>query len=483
MQIFVSVLTLTIIINTLVSVFVVMRTPRDIAATWAWLLVLILLPVLGLILYMFFGRGMSKSKLNRIQHTYSKGIGSALNQQRAIITKQKHKFPPDIEQLVNLFFNLNSSPVLTSSRPKIMTNSQDFFSELFKQIETAQKSIYVEFYTIYADQVGHKFRDALIKKAKQGVKVYVIYDGWGSMGVGRRFWAPLRAAGGHVELFFSSRYVIADFRLNYRNHRKIVVVDEKYGLIGGFNVGDQYLGKKKKFGNWRDTHILVEGEAVRALMVRFIMDYNATVDQKNWLKYPQIISNNEIAHPVSRSNTYMQLVTSGPDERIDQIEMGLIKLISTAKKRIWLQTPYLVPSDSFSDAIVSATKSGIDVRIMIPSFPDHPFIYRATQFYAHYLHRIGVKIYIYNNGFLHTKTSVIDEMVSTVGSANLDVRSFKLNFEATEFIYGKKFNEELAKTFLDDIENCTRLNDEMIKQQSWWLHFKQDFSRLLSPIL
>ncbi|BDR56478.1 cardiolipin synthase [Xylocopilactobacillus apis] len=483
MRIFIYVLIAIVLINTILSIFVVMRTPRDIAATWAWLLVLILLPVVGLTLYMFFGRGMSKTKISRIQDSYSQGISNALDRQKALITKKSHKFPADIEQLVNLFFSLNASPVLTSEKPQIFTKSKDFFDELFELIDGAEESIYVEFYTIYADKVGHKFRDALIKKVQQGVKVYVIYDGWGSMGVFRHFWLPLRKAGGNVELFFSSRYVITDFRLNYRNHRKIVVVDEKVGLIGGFNIGDQYLGLKKKFGNWRDTHILVEGEAVRALTVRFIMDYNATVDRKKWLEYPQIISTHEIANPISRSNTYMQLVTSGPDERIDQIEMGLIKLVSTAKKRIWLQTPYLVPSDSFSDALVSAAKSGIDVRIMIPSFPDHPFIYRATQYYAKYFYDIGVKIYIYNNGFLHAKTSIFDDMVSTIGSANIDIRSFKLNFEATEFIYGEKFNDELAKTFLDDIKECTELNDEVINNQSGWEHFKQDFSRLLSPIL
>lgn len=483
MNIFIYILIAIILINTTLSIFVVLRTPRDIAATWAWLLVLILLPVIGLILYMFFGRGMSKSKINRIQNTFSQGMKSALNTQRLAINKQRHKFPSDIEQVVNLFFNLNSAPVLTAEIPQIFTESQNFFNKLFQLINDAQKTIYIEFYTIFNDKIGKQFRDLLIKKAKEGVKVYIIYDSWGSMGVLPHFWQPLRNVGGHVELFFSSRYIIADFRLNYRDHRKIVVIDGKYGLIGGYNIGDQYLGRKKKFGNWRDTHILVEGEAVRALTVRFIMDYNATVDQKVWLDYPQMISVNELANPISKSNTYLQLVSSGPDERIDQIEMGLIKVISTAKKRVWLQTPYLVPSDSFSDALISAAQSGVDVRIMIPSFPDHPFIYRATEFYARYFFQSGIKIYIYNNGFLHTKTSVIDQMISTVGSANLDIRSFKLNFEATEFIYSHEFNNKLADTFLADINYSTLLNDKILKNQSWWIRFKQDFSRLLSPIL
>lgn len=483
MHIFVYILIAIILINTTLSIFVVLRTPRDIAATWAWLLVLILLPVIGLILYMFFGRGMSKSKINRIQSAFSQGMKSALNTQRLAINKQRHKFPSDIEQVVNLFFNLNSAPVLTANLPQIFTKSEDFFKTLFKLINQAQETVYIEFYTIFNDQIGKQFRQLLIKKAQEGVRVYVIYDSWGSMGVLPCFWQPLRKAGGHVELFFSSRYILADFRLNYRDHRKIVIIDGKYGLIGGYNIGDQYLGRKKKFGNWRDTHILVEGEAVRALTVRFIMDYNATVDQKEWLDYPQMISVNELANPISRSHTYLQLVSSGPDESIDQIEMGLIKIISTAKKRVWLQTPYLVPSDSFADALISAAQSGIDVRIMIPSFPDHPFIYRATEFYARYFFQSGIKIYIYHNGFLHTKTSVVDQMISTVGSANLDIRSFKLNFEATEFIYGQEFNKKLAQTFLEDIKSATLLTDDILKSQSWWLRFKQDFSRLLSPIL
>jgi cardiolipin synthase len=259
------------------------------------------------------------------------------------------------------------------------------------------------------------------------------------------------------------------------------VVDGTIGYTGGFNIGDQYLGRKKKFGNWRDTHIRIIGSGVFGLQARFILDWNATSPRDQ-------IDEEEVEakyFPVTttKGNVNMQIVSSGPDSDLQQIKMGYIKLITMATDYCWIQSPYLIPDDSVLDALRIAAMSGVDVRIMVPSMPDHPFVYRATQYYARQLADDGVKIYFYNDGFIHSKTMVIDDEIASVGSANLDYRSFKLNFEINSFIYDQKFSTDMRNIFLNDIDNSTLQTPELFDQQSLWLKFKQTFSRLLSPIL
>ncbi|MEG2602267.1 MAG: cardiolipin synthase, partial [Carnobacterium sp.] len=288
----------------------------------------------------------------------------------------------------------------------------------------------------------------------------------------------LESLGGKAEPFFGSHWAIINLRLNYRNHRKIVVIDGKIGYVGGFNVGDEYLGKDKKFGYWRDTHLRIEGNAVLALQSRFAMDWNAAVD-KHKIEYKEEYF--PIIHNKGKSN--MQIVSSGPDSEQQQIKKGYIKMISMAKKSIYIQSPYFIPDDSVLDAISIAAMSGIDVRIMIPNKPDHPFVYRATTYYAGEMVAAGAKVYIYDNGFLHAKTMVIDGEIASVGTANLDFRSFKLNFEVNAFVYDPVVAMELKAIYEKDMEECYLLTKEILANQSRWMKFKQEFSRLLSPIL
>lgn len=477
--------TVIIFINAVLAVITVLRQPRDIAATWAWLLVLILLPVGGFILYLFTGRGLSRKKIFQSQSQINDGIMALVDIQRQENRKNellpKKMLSSEATEMVNLFLNINNAPVLKDNHVTLYTDGQAKFDALFAAIRNAQKSIHIEYYTIYNDQIGNALQQLLIEKAQAGVAVNVLYDAWGSQGATQRWWQALEQAGGHARTFFSSKHSITDFRLNFRDHRKVVVIDSQIGFIGGFNVGDQYLGRSTKFGNWRDTHMRVTGNAVLALQVRFLMDWNASVEKALRLTYsPDLFP---LENPHTRGSAAMQIVSSGPDKLDEQIKLGYLKMISTAKKRLWIQTPYLVPDDSIIDALTTAAMSGVDVRIMVPNMPDHPFIYRATQYYSQLLHAAGVKIYSYQNGFLHAKTVVMDGHISTIGSANMDIRSFKLNFEANAFIYDPKVAAQLEKIYEADMQHAERLTDEIIAQQSRWLRFKQKFSRLLSPIL
>ncbi|MFT8908588.1 MAG: cardiolipin synthase [Lentilactobacillus diolivorans] len=480
-----SIFNIIVVVNAIFAIITVFREKRDIAAIWAWLLVLVFLPVAGFIAYAFLGRKLPKNRLFKLHKHVQMQLDERLKEQRAQLG-HSDKTPADevvrrSRNAVDMFMTTDSAFLSRQNKVRIFTNGNDLFHRVIEDIEAAQKSIHIEFYTFYNDRIGNEILDLLVKKARQGVEVRVIYDSWGSMGTTRKFFQPLLDAGGRAFPFLNTRSVLLDFRINFRDHRKIIVIDGKIGYTGGFNIGDQYLGRKKKFGNWRDTHIRIIGSGVFGLQARFILDWNATSPRDQ-------IDEDEVEakyFPVTttKGTVNMQIVSSGPDSDLQQIKMGYIKLITMATKYCWIQSPYLIPDDSVMDALRIAAMSGVDVRIMVPNMPDHPFVYRATQYYARQLSEQGVKIYYYNNGFIHAKTMVIDDEISSVGSANLDYRSFKLNFEINAFIYDQKFSQDMRQIFINDMAVSNLQTAEMFEKQSLWLKFKQTFSRLLSPIL
>ncbi|GEP24672.1 MAG: cardiolipin synthase [Lentilactobacillus diolivorans] len=480
-----SIFNIIVVVNAIFAIITVFREKRDIAAIWAWLLVLVFLPVAGFIAYAFLGRKLPKNRLFKLHKHVQMQLDERLKEQRAQLG-HSDKTPADevvrrSRNAVDMFMTTDSAFLSRQNKVRILTNGNDLFHRVIEDIEAAQKSIHIEFYTFYNDRIGNEILDLLVKKAQQGVEVRVIYDSWGSMGTTRKFFQPLLDAGGRAFPFLNTRSVLLDFRINFRDHRKIIVIDGKIGYTGGFNIGDQYLGRKKKFGNWRDTHIRIIGSGVFGLQARFILDWNATSPRDQ-------IDEDEVEakyFPVTttKGTVNMQIVSSGPDSDLQQIKMGYIKLITMATKYCWIQSPYLIPDDSVMDALRIAAMSGVDVRIMVPNMPDHPFVYRATQYYARQLSEQGVKIYYYNNGFIHAKTMVIDDEISSVGSANLDYRSFKLNFEINAFIYDQKFSQDMRQIFINDMTVSNLQTAEMFEKQSLWLKFKQTFSRLLSPIL
>lgn len=472
-----------ILVNTVLALYVVFHRRRSVATTWAWLIILLIFPVLGFILYGFFGRGISQENLFAINRQHHIGLR---NVQRILSQADDLQAPSDTSKdgkvLAEYINHNNESPLTRGNQVKLYTSGKEKFRDLLADISQAKSSINVEYYTFYNDDIGNEVLDLLIKMQKKGVKVRVLYDAWGSMGANKAWFKQLTDVGGEVLPFITSCNMITRYRINYHLHRKIVVIDSHISWTGGFNIGDQYLGRKPKFGYWRDDHVRITGPASLMLQERFVMDWNASIK-----KQEQIITfNSQLFPKISQQpnpGISAQIVADGPDRDQHYIRNAMMRLMLLSRKRLWIQTPYLIPDDAMIAAWQIIVNSGVDVRIMIPCKPDHPFIYRATQWYANELTRAGIKIYIYEKGFLHAKSIVVDDKYAAVGSMNQDIRSYDLNFEDNAVFYDKNFNSDLAAAFTQDLKDSHLLSIQEINRQGKALHTLQSFSRMLSPIL
>ncbi|MGM7636880.1 cardiolipin synthase [Bacillus sp. Hm123] len=471
-----------LLLNIVLSSVVIFLERKDASATWAWLMVLFFIPILGFILYLIFGQNLSRQRLFDWDDKKKIGIDATIKKQMEDIHLGQFDFrnphTAENEDLVSMFLRNNDSVLTEDNDLTIYTDGREKFNALLNDMRQATDHIHLQYYILRLDNLGSEIINLLTEKAKQGVEVRILYDEMGSRGVRKQHFKELMDAGGLVEVFFPSRLPLINLRLNYRNHRKLVIIDGKVGYVGGFNVGDEYLGLDPKFGYWRDTHLRIEGTAVHSIQTRFILDWNQAsanhdIDYSDHL-FPHQPSDNDIS---------MQIVTSGPDSEWEQIKSGYIKMISSAKKSIYIQSPYFIPDASLLDALRIAALCGVDVRIMIPNKPDHMFVYWATYSNVGELIKAGAKIYIYDNGFIHAKTIVVDEKLSSVGTANIDVRSFKLNFEVNAFIYNHETGKKLAQIFEDDMELSFELTEEKYQNRSTVIKFKESVSRLLSPIL
>lgn len=479
------------IINVIFAVWTVFRSRRSVVATWAWMLVLTILPGIGFILYLFFGRQLSQDEIFAIQKEQKETRNHYLNQQKKMLQEYdllpRKERVPRVRMLTELNLNNDDAILTFANHVKVYTDGSELFDQMIEDIKNAKVTVNLEFYTFYADKLGHRVLAALEQAAKNGAKVRVIYDTSGSRGTKPAFFDHLRELGGQAQPFISTskKHWFTTPRLNYHLHRKLVVIDHNTGYIGGFNIGDQYVNQSKKFGHWRDTHLRVEGQSPILMEVRFAMDWNTSTRRTSLPKFELDELKNFIVDRKdfeSDNNVAMQIVASGPDNQRYGIRRGYEGIIASAKEYVYIQTPYLIPEDSILESLIIAANSGVDVRIMIPCMPDHPFVYRATEYYAKYLVAHGVKVYKYNDGFIHAKTMVSDSNISSVGSANQDFRSYTLNFEVNSFNYNPLLTKELKEIFEKDLEKCTLLTNEYFAKQSSWLKFKQYFSRLLSPI-
>lgn len=308
-----------------------------------------------------------------------------------------------------------------------------------------------------------------------------LYDSVGSRGINKKVLEPFKAAGGKTGEFFPSWLKIINLKMNFRNHRKMVIIDNKVGFLGGFNVGDEYLGKDKKFGYWRDTAIKFEGSAVKDLSLRFLADWRYATKEDIHLDSVLL----EGGDLYKAGNESMQILSSGPNEANKfEIKLGYLKMIQKAQKYIYIQSPYLILDNSISDALKLAALSGVDVKIMIPGKGDHPFVFWANLFYAGELIEYGVQIYHYDKeAFLHAKTVVIDDEISSVGTANMDTRSFELNFEVNSFIYSEAVSKKLKEAFEDDLLKSTLLTVEKYNSRGNIVKIKEIFSKLFSSLL
>ncbi|MGR3742384.1 cardiolipin synthase [Companilactobacillus sp. DQM5] len=481
-----TIISFILLANTIGAIITVFHKPRSISSTLAWLIVLFFLPIIGFFVFAFFGRGLADDKLFAISNQDHIGLETLKRiikkNNQSIVENIKSDTSKKCNKIINYFDKTEDSPLTRHNKVAVYTDGKEKFKDLFKDIKNAKEYIHIEYYSIFNDDIGNELMELLASKAEQGLEVRVIYDAWGSGKVRGELFKSYKKRGVQVIPFVTGRNIISKARLNYHLHRKIVVIDGIYGWIGGFNVGDQYINTTKKFGYWRDTHVRIYGSAVFLMQERFIMDWNASVkkDAEKISFESRFFPENKIPY---EANTRTQIVADGPDHTEDILKGGFLSMVLNAKQSIYIQTPYLVPDDSMIDALIVAAHSGINIKIMIPDMPDHPFIYRATQYYANHLTKYGIKVYNYNKGFMHAKTAVFDDEIAIVGSMNHDFRSYSLNFEANAYFYDSNLAKELVNIFYEDIKESSLITKENINNQSRWLTFKQYFSRLLSPIL
>lgn len=469
-------------LNILFALTVIFLERKKPSSTWAWLLVLFFLPFVGFFLYLLLGRQLRKKHLFRWDGRKDIGIEQLISYQIEAIENNelelRNEHIKNFNQLIYMNLKTNNAVLTQDNDVQIFDDGNDKFEALLHDINHAKHHIHIQYYIFKLDNLGQRIINALLKKAKQGVKVRVLFDEMGSRGVRKRHFKELIEAGGEVEVFFPSILPLINPRLNFRNHRKIVVIDGRIGYIGGFNVGDEYLGLSDRFGYWRDTHLRIEGSAVHPLQTRYILDWNQA-SAKNDICYA------ERYFPIipQKGTAALQIISSGPDTEWEVIKNNYLHLIANAKKYVYIQSPYFIPDESFFDAIRIATLTGIDVRIMIPNKPDHMFVYWATYSYVGPLVEAGAKVYHYEKGFIHAKMIVVDDEIASVGTANIDVRSFSLNFEVNALIYDRILAHRLAEIFESDILDCSELTIELYKNRSNYTKFRESISRLLSPIL
>lgn len=471
-----------LILNIFLAIALIFLERRDATSTWAWLLVLFFIPIFGFFIYLMFGRRLREKHLFRWEGRNKIGIDQLIDYQMSAIENNTFEFRKEelekYKDMIYLHLRNNDAVLTQDNAMTVFNDGSDKFEALIQDLEQATNHIHIQYYIFRLDNLGKRILNVLERKAKEGVEVRLLFDDMGSRGLYKRHFHNLIRLGGKVEAFFPSILPLINTRLNYRNHRKIVVIDGATAYIGGFNVGDEYLGQVKKFGYWRDTHLRIEGSAVHPIQTRFLLDWNQASSEKD-------IEYNEQYFPAipRKGDISMQIVSSGPDSEWEQIKDGYLKMIFRAKKYIYIQTPYFIPDVSFLDALRIACLSGVDVRIMIPNKPDHVFVYWATYSNVGHLLKAGAKIYIYDNGFLHSKQIVIDDEVATVGTANIDVRSFKLNFEVNAFIYDPIAAHQLAELFEQDLLVSRELTLETYQQRSFTIRLKESIAHLISPIL
>ena len=381
------------------------------------------------------------------------------------------------EDIIKMHLMSSDSFFTQDNQVDLFFHGEDKFGELLNSIDKAEKFIHLQYYIFKSDDIGKKIIDRLCKKAREGVEVKLLVDGMGSRRLSKTDIIKLKAAGGEFGIFFPPFVPFLSLRINYRNHRKICIIDGKEAFIGGFNVGDEYLGLSKKFGYWRDTHMRVKGSSIVSIQRRFYLDWRFATGKS--IDQCQTI----IAEEKTPGKTGIQIVSSGPDSKWPSIKDGYLKMISNAREKIYIETPYFIPDDSIFEALKLAGLSGLDVRVMMPCKPDHLFVYWASMSYIGELLQAGVKFYTYQKGFLHSKVVLMDDFVSSVGTANLDIRSFKLNFEINAFIYDESINLKLTEIFIGDLKNCKEITLEDYNNRSNIVRIKESFSRLLSPIL
>lgn len=449
----------------------------------AWAISLVTFPWLAIPLYWIFGKtrfqGYSEA-MRRVYLQHQESMHYAYDE----ISEFKAELPDQLAALEKLITNIDDLAFTNNNAIKLLIDGKQTFSQMLTAIAQAKDYILLQSYIIHDDEIGNKFKDALITKAQAGVRIYLIYDAIGSHKLNRTYLDSLRQNGIAVSSFRSSKGKGNRFQLNFRNHRKILVVDGQTGFVGGLNIGDEYLGKDPHFGSWRDTHLKIAGTTVKSLQRTFLRDwYWAT---KEYLEVSWSVSKNH------RDNQTAFVLATGPADRLNVCTLFFLDLINLAQERLWIASPYFVPDDSTLNALKLAALKGVDVRIILPDKPDHLLVYLCSFSYYAELQQVGIKLYRYRSGFMHQKIILCDRQLAGVGTTNLDNRSFLLNFEVMIFAVkcdrqrtttSPDLVESVEKMLLDDLKASRLVNLEKYQHKPFWFRLSAEVSRLSAPIL
>lgn len=481
------------ILSVMISIKLILEN-RDPSKTLIWILIFMLFPVVGILIYSILGRNIRKIKMNKTYKMASNmkrenllfnldEMKDLAQGQSSMIKEGKLPHSENIDfrvlRVVSLLLNTGIFPFTINNNIQIYIDGNEKFNSLIKDIRNAKDHIHLEYFIIKDSSIGKKIKNELIEKAKEGIKIRIIYDDVGCwrFWFNRKFFNEMKVYGIEIIPYLKGKINIPiGGQLNYRNHRKIVVIDGQIGYTGGINIGDEYIGKNKKFGYWRDTHIRIEGTSVYMLQMIFLTDWYYNTKEV-------LIKENLFPKISSKGDCMIQIVASGPDSDWESMHYAYFYAICQAKKSIYIETPYFIPDESLLKALKCAALSGVELIILFPKIADHKIVNTASYSYFQEILESGGKVYLYNKGFLHSKVIIIDDFMASTGSANMDLRSFKLNFEVNAFIYDKQTIEKIKSDFIDDLKNSEELELSKFKNRKMIMKVKESISRLFSPIL
>lgn len=474
--------TIAYILIVLGVIAIVVSENRNPVKSLAWVTVLLLLPAVGLVLYIFFGRNIqnkriisrrNRRKLKKLEERWMSKSSPANRSEESL-------------QHIRLAHSLQGAPYSEGNTVELFNNGYDKLEAMLADIANAKRFINLEYYIIADDEAGSRLADALIDRSRSGVKVRLIYDSVGSFKTSNRFFRRLKEAGVEAYPFFKVAFPPFGTRVNWRNHRKICIIDNEIGYIGGMNIADRYVTGGKQFEKWRDLHLRVMGPGVASLQKWFAIDWNfmgqPLMDEEDLLPLP-------IDRPLRPSRTNMvataglQLLTGGPVNQWMNLTLMFQRIISSAKKLVYLQTPYFLPTEGLLHALQIASLSKVDVRIMLPRRSDSDMLRWASFSYIQQCLQAGIKVYLYDAGMLHSKAIIVDDDFATVGSTNFDFRSFEHNFEANMMVYSPEFNSVIRQQFLDDQKDCVRVDPVKWRSRPFTEKALESIMRLFAPIL
>lgn len=460
-------------------ILLVIKENSNPVKTLAWVQVLIFLPVIGFILYIVFGINYRKKKLYKKKSKKDFATIDSIIFNKNLQTndyynvlKSKSK---NAHKLINLLYNNSKAVLCLYNNISVFYSGKEKIDSLFKDIVDAQSSIHLEYFTIMDDKTGYRLQELLLQKLSEGVQVRIIYDSVGCWRTKRKYWNKIRDAGGECYPFSATFLPFLSSKLNYRDHRKIAIIDGKYAYIGGVNIGDQYMGLSKHFDYWRDTHYRVTGQACAIIQQMFLLDWLFVSKQDEFKA--QFFPKHNVTHLCP-----LQVISSGPDSDWQNIHQAYFEMICSARQKLYIQTPYMFLDESILMALKIAGLSGVDVRIILPHKSDHTFVHYGTKSYYYELLEANVKLYEYTKGFMHAKVIIVDNELCSVGSANLDIRSFSQNFEMNALVYEENEVQRLLESFSIDLENSIQIKIENIKKKKVFHRFIESFARLFSPI-